>query len=80
MSCCEEKGDEHNLDDGEDADPQKEDMNEGMLGSLWHRQSNGRSQSGLSLGSAGREILRADNCAGPEFPLLCTRAVYVVAS
>lgn len=51
-----------------------------MLVRLWHRQSDGRAQCGLSLGSTGRQMLRADDCTGPEFPLLCTKAVCVFAS
>lgn len=58
MSSCEEEDDEHNLDNGKDGDPQQEDMDKGMLGLLWHRQSVGRAQSSLSLGSTGRQMLR----------------------
>lgn len=58
MSSCEEEDDEGNLDNREDGGPQQEDMDQGMLAVLWHRQSNGSAQSCLSLGRAGRLLLR----------------------
>lgn len=77
MSHREVDDDEHNLDQGNDGGPQQEDM-EAMLCSLWHGQSNGSVQTGLSLVSgAGRQMLRSDECRGSEFPLLCTKAVCV---
>lgn len=36
LVLCEVEGDKHNLDDGEDGDPQQEDMDKGVLCSLWH--------------------------------------------
>lgn len=56
MSFCEEKSDEHNLDNRKDGGPEQEDMDQGMLGMLWHRQSDGSTQSSLSLGSTGRPM------------------------
>ena len=39
MSSCEEIDDEDKLDNGKDGGPQQEEMDQGMLGMLWHRQS-----------------------------------------
>lgn len=44
VSVCEEQGDKDNLDNGEDGDPEQEDVDQGMVRTLWHRPSDGSSK------------------------------------
>lgn len=42
MSSSEEEDDEHSLDNGKEGSPQQEDVDQGTLGRLWHRQCDSR--------------------------------------
>lgn len=42
MSSSEEEDDEHSLDNGKEGGPQQEDVDQGTLGRLWHRQCDSR--------------------------------------
>lgn len=51
MSNHEEDDDDHDLDDGQQGDPQQEERDQGVLGGLRHRQAGGRARGRRTFSS-----------------------------